>query len=447
MTVVTIPSRIGDVPVTSMGAYPPVGPTLEGQALAIARKYSASVYIPGVSNFSDTAGTTASVNDGAVARVNDGKTVDPFPATQSTSGFRPLLIGGPRNLLLQSGLTGGTSGTEGSGAVAPTSWIFPANTGAVTFSVGTIRFQATAQRPMVGQALATVSGSTYALSCYVEANTSSSTLVNMFGHAAGAGGAFGADTWSINGNSATSTSVPVAGDRISVSWTQTTGAADSQMRIGLGATGNVTGDVTLSRPQLELGSTASAYVPTTTAAASQGSRPKAWIFDGTDDRLSLSGPVFQMSDDHFVVACIQSSNVAVESRIYFQRSSANAQIGITVGTTGNLVAQWSDDSGAAANIAVGTNTIQSGVSAVVAITKAGNVKKVFKNGVQLGTNSIVLGTATFSASSAAIGFDPQSLSRFFNGPIYGVIAGKGAITDAELLVIETYLGSLGGLNI
>jgi hypothetical protein len=204
-------------------------------------------------------------------------------------------------------------------------------------------------------------------------------------------------------------------------------------------------------PMLELATsnTASAYVPTTTAAASQGSRPKAWLFDGTDDRLNLSGPVFQMSDDHFVVACAKPLSAAASNDIFTQRNTASTNAICPIvryDTDSKFKALWRDD--AATLVVKSANSTSSlGTTAVIAARKSGNNKSLRVNGVVQSTvDTTVLGATTLN--SATIGCTVSTTNTgFFNGPICGVIAGKGTITEAEILVLEKYLGSLGGLNI
>lgn len=269
MAVTSTTKLIGDVMPIGKYAFPIIGDTLEGQAISIARKYGASVYLPGVENFSDSALTSVATNDGSVGGVKDGKTVSSFPATQATAGFKPLL--------------------------------------------------------------------------------------------------------------------------------------------------------------------------------KSASRPHYWLFDGTDDRLSLSGPLFQMSDDHFVVVCAKRTSEDDNFRRLFTENNAGFTTAICSVSIvfDRLVASWIDDAATTATIDVSGQTSTT-TPFVVSATKAGNQKTLRKDGNQIGTNSTSMGAATVTFATL---FGRGDVGRFFRGNGYGVIAGKGTITDAELLILERYLGSLGGLTL
>ena len=83
-------------------------------------------------------------------------------------------------MLLQSGWAGGTSGTVGSGAVAPTSWSFVSTGGTITYasalsgSGNSIRFVGTSERPGIQQqvSLANNVGATFSFSYNIETVTS-----------------------------------------------------------------------------------------------------------------------------------------------------------------------------------------------------------------------------------------------------------------------------------
>lgn len=202
------------------------------------------------------------------------------------------------------------------------------------------------------------------------------------------------------------------------------------------------------------GKTASPFPATQSTAGfrpqlKSNGRPYYWLFDGSDDRLALSGPVFQMSDDHFVVACAKSLFGAVGTQTIFGGSSTAATNPLVpqvfFSTTGVLSVQWRDDAGAVSTCSPAAG-IAAGESAVLSGTKVGNTKKARKNGGTWAIDATVMGATTINAATIS-GSTRTTYVNPFNGNIYGVIAGKGAITDAELLVLERYLGSLGGVAI
>lgn len=238
---------------------------------------------------------------------------DHDPATLVCKG---LLIEEARtNLVLQSTWTGGTSGTLGSGAVAPTSWSFIVGTGTVTYTAtdigNSIRFVAATQRPMIGQNFAATSGNSYIVSCRVVQNSGSSPINTLVAIVNGTA-TFTAASYLINNVSALSSAVPIAGDVISA-LCSCTGTGNGQARIGAGAAvGNVTADVTLTYPQVEVGAFFTSYIPTTTTtvtraadvASMTGTNFSSWFnategtFAAVCDQYSPTGtrPIFRCDD-------------------------------------------------------------------------------------------------------------------------------------------------------
>jgi hypothetical protein len=189
--------------------------------------------------------------------------VKPITALNTASGaYYQLATDGKfyrlwKNILPNSAWAGGTSGTEGSGAVAPSGWFFSTGSGVVTFVSSTynptgsaIRFQATAQRPYVASNPYSVSaGATYALSAKVEAVTSGTpSIQDLLGYA---GGTASSTVWKANGVTVTNAYVVQAGDLLELDLVFT-GAASTAFRVGAGAATNVTCDVTMSAPQVEI---------------------------------------------------------------------------------------------------------------------------------------------------------------------------------------------------
>ena len=377
-------------------------------------------------------------------------------ATQTTAGFKPLLTGGARNLLTFSRDFTSVNWSRVDTSAARTQVGFD---GAANSAC--LMTEGTAGTAQINQSNTVPVGSTLVLSAYLaRGNTdwvrmliADSTVTDIssawFNLATGALG-----TTSVSGLSTlTSSSITSVGGgyyRCTVTCKPNTTYTSAQIRILSAASNGSTSRVNnatyiLDAAQLELGSIASPYVPTTSAAASSGSRPRSWLFDGTDDRLSLSGPVFQMSDDHFVVACGKSLGGAGSSTFLSHGPATDAARCATLqmSTSGFASATWRDD--ALTLVSISGSVDLRGSTHVLAATKQGNNKKLFTNGVQTSTtNSAVLGASTITL--ADIG-RLQAGASYFNGPIHGIIAGKGAISDAELLILERYLGSLGGVTI
>jgi hypothetical protein len=178
----------------------------------------------------------------------------------------------PENLLTNSKWIGGTAGTLGSGAVAPTDYTFGVNTGSVSYPAalngdGTaVRFVASAQRPYIQQSISVTANTRYIKSFYVDAVASGLPVLTDIAFNATPSGttAYYVDGVSVPGSTAVS-----AGTRVAVVFDIGATGGSTTFRFGLGANGNVTGDVTLSAPQLErvtYQTTPRTYNATTSAA-------------------------------------------------------------------------------------------------------------------------------------------------------------------------------------
>lgn len=201
-------------------------------------------------------------SSGQIAPINAN--LPRFDYTLGTGGAcKGLLIEETRtNLFLNSVLSGVVAGSPGT---APTSWVIQfgtgATTGLVTSIYGTldgaqaIRFSGTSIRMMYAQTLNVTAGQQYAFSAYLEAVSGNiadfMTVTN------------GTATVTMN---TTATSPQTAGRYTVLFTASTTGTCTA--RIGVGTTGATSGAVsaTFSRPQVEAGSFATSYIPTTTTA-------------------------------------------------------------------------------------------------------------------------------------------------------------------------------------
>ncbi len=169
----------------------------------------------------------------------------------------------------------------------------------------------------------------------------------------------------------------------------------------------------------------------------------SWQFDGSNDSLSLSAPLFQMSDDHAVIAGFNQATAA-NGYVFSQNNTAATTLvgAISVTSGGNARALWADD---AATTAFITGSIPvTGLNKVVSAIKRTNAKKLRVNGVQDGaTDNTVMGGTTLN--TASIG--SYTTAGNFQGSIYPVIAIKGTVSDADLLTLERWVGQLSGVSI
>lgn len=301
---------------------------------AILRNYSGSLYIPNDANcFQDSAGTTPATKDSVVGKLLDS--VGTNHATQGTTGFKPFLRKGAKNLLRYSEQFDHTTWikTAVGAGVLP---VVTANT--ATAPDGSL----TADRVQLDAGGATsseisrldqgvtfsVAGSAHTISIYMKSNTSGSFTIQIDPAVAG----FSADVFTVTPE----------WQRFTLSGTPASGTYT--IRIGL--RGNITGqtaDILIWGAQLELGSTASTYVATTSAPASNGIGPWWLDFDGSDDVLAAGafGAGFAAS------TLVRSNYDAIQTTTTAQDLSAGYNM--TVDNSGLIVVP---DTVSAADLAV-----------------------------------------------------------------------------------------------
>ena len=166
-----------------------------------------------------------------------------------------------------------------------------------------------------------------------------------------------------------------------------------------------------------------------------------WQLDGTDDRWSLSAVPFQMSDDHFVVAGCTRGATGTTRRIFHVGSGGDTQrvANLSIASTGVAEVAYRSDSGPFVVVA-GTSVLPE-APVVLSATSIASAIKLRVDSLIAATGTNPGGATTLTA--AAIGAHTAGGS-YFNGHIHGVIFGKGAITDAELLTLEKFVAKLQG---
>jgi hypothetical protein len=177
---------------------------------------------------------------------------------------------------------------------------------------------------------------------------------------------------------------------------------------------------------------------TTTAPASTALGPYFWQFDGVGDSLALSGPLFQMSDDHFTIAGYKSS--AQQGHVFAPSTVASSRFGsVGAASTGaTFLVEWYD----------GTNYVPLGVVVPVGSLAVGSAIKrgasliARLDGVQVASGASF--TALTTATGGSIGSGPLGQ---FSGAIYPAIAGKGTISDADALIFERFIATWQGRSI
>jgi hypothetical protein len=179
---------------------------------------------------------------------------------------------------------------------------------------------------------------------------------------------------------------------------------------------------------------------TTTAPASTALGPYFWQFDGVDDSLSLSGPLFQMSDDHCVIAGVRFTNPAMYPSVLTAAIGSPAAVCRMYADSpewgGKLVVAYTNDAGT--TTAAIASAYIAGSDVVFTSTKQGGFCRADMDMAQ--------GTPVAA---------PAGVFTVGNGSIGGVIAGgvgaivsvKGSVSSADLITLKRFVASLQGRSI
>jgi len=369
------------------------------KALLVLRKFgtNAHIWIPGVGqlngltagNYIDSAGTTLGAYDNPVGLGLDGL---------------------------------GSLGVEL--ATASTGWTPPSGV-TVNATTSSIAFSGTQSAYAVVFASATVAatvGKTYFVSYTVTGLSAGGVQVKAGGVSIGAKYADG--TYSGYVVATTTDGIVVQEDGSSGSrFVGTVSGISSQEITGIHASQATTG----SKPILRLGANGKSY----------------WQFDGGDS-LALSGPVFQMSDDHCVVAGFNPTTINGYQAVtnLASNSASNARVCATYMDAGNQITTiWTNDAGTSfpatiSGISVGITYVSS------AICRSGSAKARLNGGA---FSSTVNPTGATALNTGVVGGGNGVGS--FVGSIYPIIAIKGTVSDADLLALERFVGLMSGVTI
>jgi len=168
----------------------------------------------------------------------------------------------------------------------------------------------------------------------------------------------------------------------------------------------------------------------------------SWQFDGSNDYLSLGAPLFQMSDDHCVIAGCKIETSTTLQAIAIVSASASGFVCAIIGdTTNGLKLQYRND--ALISFSTTISTVALNDPFVVSGRNVGGVPKGRKNGGAFATVSNP--TGVFTLDRAYLGF--HGTFNNLGGSLYPVIAIKGTVSDADLLTLERFVGQLSGVSL
>lgn len=234
--------------------------------------------------------------------------------------------------------------------------------------------------------------------------------------------------------SGTSTAGPLVGtganDRVSLTFTPTAGTL----------TLTVSGTVTTA--QLELGTKANPYIPTTSAAASSSYGPYWLDFDGTDDRLQLGSVPFQMSGNQTVI--ISGQPLAASKPMFALAAGSTSESLPYLGTNASSYLGY-EASGGGATITAFDTVSSLGINSVLSAVKTTDAIYVYKNSKAIATGT-TSGTYT-TATNAMLGGSGRSTVVSYRGSINLAAVLAQAATQTDMRKIEKYAAKLSGAQL
>lgn len=180
---------------------------------------------------------------------------------------------------------------------------------------------------------------------------------------------------------------------------------------------------------------------TTSAAASNASAGKySWAFDGVDDTLLLGSAPFTMADDHFVICSASNNKTTGACIIYGGAGPTTARLAQIYYNNATPNISWLDDA-TTGNIIFTSSSQVLGSVQILSCRKSAPLFVARQNGVVFGSTSLINpGITTIEATR--IGAHKLTATNLHQGSIGPVIAGKGTLTDSEMLTLERLVASL-----
>jgi hypothetical protein len=284
-----------------------------------------------------------------------------IPRLDYTGSVPSILLEPQRtNLILNSVWVGGGS--------LPTSWLFSFSTGTSiatssikNTNVTAYRFVTNTQRQEFYQNTILALNSINTLSVYVESVTTAIPVSQLLRFSTTTG--TGTSIYLKNNVPILSSENITVGNVYSLQFTCTL-AGTFQTRVGCGVGGNVIGDITLSMPQLETGSYATSYIPTTTATVTRNadiisrdniytnniitSAGGTWFVEFVnnfslirDTSGSFTLQTSQTSDDNgIVIKTFNDGGVASGLRITKRISDVETSLYLTLTNTVKIAIDW-----------------------------------------------------------------------------------------------------------
>lgn len=184
---------------------------------------------------------------------------------------------------------------------------------------------------------------------------------------------------------------------------------------------------------------------TTTAPASTALGPYFWEFDGVNDSLALSAPLFQMADDFAIVVGVNRTSRTATWESAFGVFGGVSFISLTSDSLGRAYFSVFNDTGTQFIAGATAGPVWAAPYVQTGLKRTGIMRHRLNSSEQTPTRTP---TGNFTLTTATIGKVGASVGdSFVTGNIYPIIAIKGTVSDADLLTLERFIGSLSGVTI
>lgn len=171
----------------------------------------------------------------------------------------------------------------------------------------------------------------------------------------------------------------------------------------------------------------------------------AWVFDGVDDWLGITGAPASPATAHTMGAVAYASTVASRCSLLAMRNTGNSTpLDALEINTGQPT--WRQRNDATTTAALSGDVFPVSTRLVVSMRSDGANAVLRQNGVQKSTSATTTGAITVNNLSIGIGRGANVVDPL-SGGIFAAFYAPAAIPDAELLIIERAMAQLGGITI
>jgi endoglucanase len=153
--------------------------------------------------------------------------------------------------------------------------------------------------------------------------------------------------------------------------------------------------------------------------------------------------LYNIEDSYFTLACVSAQN---SNGVIFQASQAEENFMAELGMSNNApTARWVDINNQNVNLVGGV--LPANTPTVLAFTCAPGNQTLRVNSQVKSSSKSYFAASQFNQMLIGWGFINYYPRGSFGGNIFGVLTGKGNPSNDELVILEKYLASLGGVTI